>query len=172
MRLTNSTLKTNLQVELTDSRSRPPDAIVEDRRAILWVINWPARGLVQDYVQNLMDYTTRHLQIADTYLIFDRYYENSIKEATRTSRAGKNASRHHQLSMLTPLPPQKVVLTVTQNKLQLIKLICAFLRERQDSYHTVEGYLWLLDLNQHPQRFVMGVCGRDQFFVQHMRKQM
>jgi len=34
--------------------------------------------------------------------------------------------------MLTPLPPQKVALTVTQNKLQLIKLICAFLRGQRN----------------------------------------
>ena len=127
-----STLKTNLQVELTDRRSIPPDVLVLDGCAILWVVNWPAHGLVQDFIRNVVDYVSSHLRIADTYLIFDRYYDNSIKETTRTSRAGNNASRQHQLSNLTPLPPQKFCLTVTQNKLQLINLICMFLRERHD----------------------------------------
>lgn len=134
MRITKSksTLKTKLQVELTDRRSILPDAIVLDGCAVLWVIRWPTHGLVQDYIKNLVDYIASHLKIADTYLIFDRYFENSIKEITRTSRAGKNASRQHQLSMLTPLPPQKVCLTVTKNKVQLINLICEYLRQQND----------------------------------------
>ena len=106
MRLTKSKsfLKTKLQVELADRRSVPPDVIVLDACAILWMVKWPAHGLVKDYLQNVLDYVISQLNIADTYLLFDRYYDNSIKKATRTSRAGKNGSRQHQ-SMLTPLPP-------------------------------------------------------------------
>ncbi len=127
----NQILKTKLQVELTDRRSVPPDAIVLDGCAILWVVNWPTHGLVQDYIRNVVNYVAGHLQIADTYLVFDRYYDDSIKENTRTSRAGKLASRQHQLTMVTPLPPKNVCLTVTQNKVQLINLICVYLREGQ-----------------------------------------
>lgn len=127
-----STLRTKLQVEVTERHLILPDAIVLDGCAVLWVIHWPTAGLVQDYIKNLVDYIANHLTIADTYLIFDRYFESSIKEITRTSRAGKNASRQHQLSMLTPLPPQKVCLTVTKNKVQLINLICEYLRQHND----------------------------------------
>ena len=80
-------------------------------------------------MKNVIDYVTKHLQTADTFLIFDRYYSDSIKEITRTSRAGTNGSRQHQLSLFTPLPAKTVCLTVTQNKLQLITLICMYLRE-------------------------------------------
>ena len=134
MRLTQSKsiLKTKLQVELAHRRSVPPDVIVLDGCAILWIVKWPAHGLVKDYLQNVLDYVIGQLNIADTYLIFDRYYDNSIKEATRTSRAGKNGSRQHQLSMLTPLPSQKVCLAVKQNKLQIIDLLCAYPRESHD----------------------------------------
>ena len=86
-------------------------------------------GTVQSYVENFANYVTGRLQITDTYLVFDRYYQHSTKETTRTSRAGKDASRRHQLSMATPLPPQKVCLTVTHNKIQLISLICDYLVE-------------------------------------------
>ncbi len=130
MRITKSksTLKTNLQMELTDRQSLHPDAIVVDGCAILWVVPWPTHGLVQDFIKKMFDHIIRHLHIADTYLIFDRYYDDSIKEITRTSRAGTNASRQHQLSMSTPLPPKNVCLTVTKNKVQLIALICVHLR--------------------------------------------
>ena len=41
-------LKTKLQVELADRRSLPPDVIVLDGCAILWIVRWPAHGLVKD----------------------------------------------------------------------------------------------------------------------------
>lgn len=134
MRITKakSTLKTKLQVELTDRRTVPADAIILDGCAILWVVRWPAHGVVQDFIKNLVEYVSSHLRVADTYLIFDRYNDNSIKEITRTSRAGKHASRIHQLTLVTPLPPQKVCLTVTKNKVQLINLIWAYLREHRE----------------------------------------
>ena len=103
-----STLKTKLQVEVADQRSSIPDAIVLDGCGLLWVINWPTLGLVQDYIRNLMEYVSLSLRICDTCLIFDRYYDNSIKETTHTSRAGYNASGKHQLSLLLPLPLRKV----------------------------------------------------------------
>lgn len=126
-----STLKTKLQVELINRRSVPPYVIVLDGCAILWVIHWSAHGLVQDYTKNLGEYLACHLKIADTFLIFG-CNDNSIKETTCTSTAGKNAGRQHQLSKLTPFPPQKVCLTITQNKYQLINLICVYFRARHD----------------------------------------
>ena len=173
MRITKSksTLKTKLQIELTDRRSVPPDVIILDGCAIMWVIHWPAHGLVQDYIKNVVDYVRSQLQIADTYLIFDRYYNNSIKETTRIARAGKNASRHHQLSLLTPLPPQKVCLTVTRNKLQLIKFICEFLREQQDLVPR-NRRLVVTGAEPTPLSYVMRVCVIDQIFAQLMKKQM
>lgn len=134
MRITKakSSLKTKLQVEQSERFSTPPDVIVLDGCAILWVVRWPAHGLVQDFIKNFLDYLSRHLNITDTYLIFDRYYDNSVKDITRSSRAGKDASRQHQLSLLTPLPSQKVCLTVKKNKVQLINLIWLYIREHQD----------------------------------------
>ena len=118
MRITKSksTLKTKLQVDLTERRSIPSDAILLDGCAILWVMSWPVHGTVQDYIRKFVDYISLKLVNGDTYLIFDRYYDNSIKDITRTSHAGHNASRQHQLSLLTPLPPQKVCLTVSHIK--------------------------------------------------------
>ena len=56
--------------------------------------------------------------------MFDRYFEYSIKSVTRSTRSGQHASRRHRLSLSSPLPPQKVILTVTENKSQLLDLLC------------------------------------------------
>ncbi|MCP3901925.1 MAG: hypothetical protein GY707_19635 [Desulfobacteraceae bacterium] len=56
----------------------------------------------------------------------------STKEIMRRTRAGKEASRKHRLSLSTPLPSKKVILTVTSNKSQLIDLICQFIFDNMD----------------------------------------
>lgn len=69
------------------------------------------------------------LKTCDVYLIFEPYHTDSIKNITRSKRAGIGASRNHQLTMHTPLPSQKVTLTVTHNKVELINLICQYLAQ-------------------------------------------
>ena len=46
---------------------------------------------------------------------------------TRSKHAGMNVSRRHVLKLQTPLPSKDVVLKVTRNKTQLIKLIVQYL---------------------------------------------
>ena len=58
------------------------------------------------------------------YLIFDRYYEYSIKSGTRKSRMSKKSGTAHKFKLSTPLPSQQLVFTVTENKAQLIDMIC------------------------------------------------
>ncbi len=134
MRITKakSSLKTKLQVEQSERFFSPPDVTILDGCAILWVVRWQAHGLVKDFIKNFVDYLSSHLRINDTYLIFDRYYDNSVKNIMRTFRAGKDASRQHELSLLTPHPSQKVCLTVTKNKVQLTNLIWVYLRKHHD----------------------------------------
>lgn len=129
---TKSILKKKLQVEVSDRLSSSPDAFIIDGCAVLWVIRWPTKGTVEDFILNLLGYVNERLKSCNTYLVFDRYYEKSIKNATRTARAGKEASRRHKLDLHTPLPAQKVVLNVTENKLQLIKLICTYIKEHAE----------------------------------------
>ena len=141
---TKSVLKNKLQVELSERRCPPPDAVILDGCAVLWVIQWPTKGTVQDYIINFMQYLTYQMKRCDTFLVFDRYYDDSIKSTTRNARAG-DASRKHKLNLSTPLPPQKVVLTVTENKVQLIALICGFIVEHgkqlpDESHLVITGF--------------------------------
>ena len=124
-----SLLKNKLQVEVTEISYTETDAIILDGCAVLWVVCWPAQGLVKDFLKNLLDYVATYVGIADTYIVFDRYFDKSIKAAMRTERAGKHGSRQHQLTLDTPLPPQTVCLSVTHNKVQLISLFHAYIQE-------------------------------------------
>ena len=93
-------------------------AVVLDGSAILWVVHWPAKGTVVDFVNNFKKYISNKLHESDVYLVFDRYRDYSTKSVTRQTRAS-DASRFYQLSESTPLPSQKAVLKVGANKKQL-----------------------------------------------------
>ena len=62
------------------------------------------------------------------YIVFDWYHQDSIKGHTRIVRASGVTRRFH-LQLMTELPSQKVVLTVTQKKMQLTDLILQSLQE-------------------------------------------
>ena len=126
-----STLKNKLKVEVPGRSAPKADSLIIDGSAILWVVHWPAHGTVKDYIDNVVSYVTSKMKAADVYLIFDRYEDYSTKGVTRTAR-GKEASRRHQLSLSMQLPSQKVVLTVSYNKTQLIALIVDALQAQKD----------------------------------------
>ena len=119
-----STLKRKLQIEKSSRLATNPDTTIIDGCAILWIIHWPYMGTLQDYVDNFVSYISTSTGQSDVHLVFDRYYDYSIKSGARQERAGQFASRCHQLSLQTLLPPQKVMLTVTRYKIQLIDIIC------------------------------------------------
>ena len=98
-------------------------SIVLDGSAILWVVHWPAKGVIADFVINFKKYIEKKLLEGDVYLIFDRYREYSTKNVTRSGRESE-ASRVYQLTENMPLPSQKAVLTVAANKVQLMSIIC------------------------------------------------
>jgi len=108
--------------------------------AMLWVIPWPSKGNVEHFIINVISYFNRLLQKCETHIIFERYYEQSTKNCTRKSRAGAVACRQHQLTLTTPLLPQKVFLSVTENKVQHIDLIWKYLQIRVlQNFQSVEN---------------------------------
>ncbi len=131
-----STLKRKLQVEKSSRLSINPDTTIVDGCAILWIIHWPNKGTVQDYVDNFVSYISTRTGHSHVRLVFDRYHDYSIKSGARQERAGQFASRCHQLSLQTPLPPQKIMLTVTRNKVQLIDIICEQLNHIYQQHHS------------------------------------
>ena len=126
-------LKKQLQVQVSARNAAHTEVTVIDGSALLWVVYWPAGGTVKDFVTNFRGHIERRLQAGDVYLIFDRYDEYSTNSVTRGARATE-ASRVHQLKANTELPSQKVVLTVTENKKQLMDIICTELIQ-DESFH-------------------------------------
>ena len=97
---------------------------VLDGSDVLWVVHWPDKGAIADFVNNLKLCPSKKLVDSHLYLIFDRYREYITKSVTRDERTYE-ASRVFQLTENTPPPSQKAVLAVTANKKQLMSIICS-----------------------------------------------
>jgi len=109
---TKSVLKRNLQVEMSN---RTENCTVMrlwiDGSALLWTINCPSEGTVNDFVTNVKNRVKKYLEKTDVYLVFDRYDDFSTKSVARGGRE-TGVTRTHQLRIETKLPAQNVVLTV------------------------------------------------------------
>lgn len=99
---TKSTLKNSLKVEIF-TRNTGAEATFLDGCAVLWTVQWPTNGSVQDYVNNFRQIIQFHLNTSTTYLLFDRYIEGSIKDCTRMYHE-QNLSRVYVLKPSTKLP--------------------------------------------------------------------
>ena len=130
---TKSVLKNNLKVEVP-RRHTYVDASFLDGCAVLWVVPWPAGGIMQDFLNNFRRHILSRMESSDVYLVFDRYKEGGIKESTRNER-DQGASRVYTLRPVTRLPSQKAILTVSRNKKQLIDLILADLVSNKDMFN-------------------------------------
>ena len=91
----------------------------------------PNGGIVQYFLNNFRRHIQGHLELSDVYLVFYRYTAGSIKESTRKD-SDQWASRVYELRPLARLPAQKVVLSVSRNKTQLIDLIMEDLQAHKD----------------------------------------
>ena len=103
-----------------------PDVFVLDGCALLWTVHWPEKGTVKDFAEAFYKKVWTFLTQADVYLVFDRYFDFSIKDCTRQERLGK-VSKKHAFLLSTILPSQSTVLTSTHNKVQLIEIVGKYL---------------------------------------------
>ena len=117
-------------------------ATVLDGSAVLWVVHWPAKGVVADYVENFKKFLERKLQDSDVYLVFDRYREHSTKSVTRQVRECEESC---------PI--------VTANKQQLISIICTNIinDEKFHLSHTSRNKLVITGSSNTPTEICKGV---------------
>ena len=151
-------------------------AIVLDGSAVLWVVHWPAKEVVADYVENFKTFLERKLQDSDVYLVFDRYREYSTKSVTRQVRECE-ATRPYQLTESTPLPSQKAVLTVMANKQQLISIIYTniIIDEKFHLSHTSRNKLVITDSSNTPTEILRStkvLSYKEGTFQHRMRKRI
>ena len=98
----------------------------------------------------------------------------SIAQSTTRSGRATEASRVHKLNLDTPLPPQKVVLTVSTNKKQLIDLICSDLSKNKIFHHgyTQNNKLVVTGSNNTPVQISHGVVIYREDNLPPMKKQI
>ena len=110
-----SALKNKLQLEM--SRFVPePDITIIHGCAILWIFHWPGNGTVKDFLNNVSSYIFVKAIKSDVYIVLHRFFDFSIKSVTRSICGGEHGSRRHKLILQTPMPPQTIILIVTENK--------------------------------------------------------
>ena len=112
---TKSTLKNKLKSPIS-SRNLRSDCIIIDGNAMLHsATHWPKNSLVTNLIDGVKAYIFKLLEQCDIYLIFDRYYEFSIKSNTRNERIGA-FKKHYNLSLNMPLPPKEATMTSSKTK--------------------------------------------------------
>ena len=97
-----STLKKNIQVDVSQRLTVSPTAIMVDVSAVMWTLEWPVHGTVATFISGFKTWLSLQLSGVDVYLCFDRYHDYSTKSSTRSARA--TSSRVHHLTLTTPLP--------------------------------------------------------------------
>ena len=106
------------------TRGRKHDVSILDGCAILWKIQWPtSSGTMKDYIKGFVNYITDFLKRNDVVLIFDRYYDYSIKSVIRENRNVTQSSKQVKITMDGPAHEKNIVLTNKGNKKQLINLL-------------------------------------------------
>ena len=130
-------------------------ASVLDGPAVLWVVHWPAQGVIAHFVENFKGFLLKKLHESDVYSIFDRYREYSTNSVTRSARTCE-ASRVYQLTENMPVPSQKAVLTVSSNKMSII---CSSLINDKEFHaqHTTRNKLVITDSHDVPANIHKGV---------------
>ena len=97
------------------------DAKLVDGNKDIFHTFWPKNSTMKHFVDSFVNQFTRP---HDTYIIFDRYDDQSIKSHERQRRAKGNKSREYVLTSHTQLPPKDEIMTSNHNKKALIKCLC------------------------------------------------
>ena len=117
-----SELKNKLKVEVSSRNMNPNAILIDGCAALYYAIYCPKGGKVSDLIDGVKCYLSKFLYKSDVFLIFDRYFDFSIKSDTRTERLG-TFLRSHSLLLSSPLPLKETTLKSTKTKVQLIELI-------------------------------------------------
>ena len=117
-------LKNTIKIDIPGRGLESPDYIIIDGCAMLWHLHWDKQDSVRRYVNRSIGFIEKLMVSTNVLLIFDRYYDFSIKSCIREQRNAIKSSRKYQLTLHSPLPQRNVILTNAYNKTQLIRFIC------------------------------------------------
>ena len=133
-----SVVKNETKIDVS-ARQEPLEmpCIVIDGCELLWIPHWPPSSKTQqptvmDYVNKFRDTLKERHSTGNVYLVFNRYEDFSTQYSTRVSR-GSDGCRVFHLCPTSPLPSQKLVLTVTYNKMSYAKTFAKTFNKTQIS---------------------------------------
>ena len=92
-------------------------------------IHWPRDGLVRDLAAGVAMFVSKLLQHSDVFVVFDCYFEKSLKSDTQPQRIG-NFQQLHQVSIETSLLSKEVCMSSLKTIENLIEIIAKFLLQR------------------------------------------
>ena len=126
-----------------------------DGNTVLWLVHWPLKRKVEDLAEVYFNYVMSHLTEDDVYLVFDRYYDYSIKGVT-PAEITKNVALKHSFSLNIRLPEREIALGSMHNKMQLIHLIAKYIiSENVKAFNC--GRLFLASADEVPALFWNGI---------------
>ena len=149
-----SDLKNSLKVEVS-SRGKESDTVLVDCGGMLHsAIYWPKDRQVSDLLKSIEKYACNLINLADLCMIFDRYYERSIKSDTRMKRI-EGFKRTHDLTSSSPLPAKEVCMSSIQTKKILIEIIAENLLQKFTSLK-IKHSLVVTSNDIHPEETCQG----------------
>src|SRR6218665_1327694 len=99
----------------------PVDAELVDGNEAIYHTLWPTNKPLMTFTNNFVGSFDR---THETYIIFDRYDQHSIKTHERQRRAKGNKQRQYVLRSNTMLPAKDIIMKSEENKRSLIQYIC------------------------------------------------
>ena len=90
-------MKRTLESKASTRTMNKPERTIIDVSATLWLVNWPTKASVIDYLQIFTSYISQKLATGNINLVFDRYYDYSRKSCTR-SDSGRSTCWTHKLT--------------------------------------------------------------------------
>lgn len=100
----------------------PVDVLLIDGNELLYHANWPRKASTNDLYENMIKSVKLSCPV---YIIFDKYFDGSVKSHERLRRAGGQAYSDVELTTTTQLPARDVIMNNDKNKTQIINLLCS-----------------------------------------------
>ena len=150
-----SVLMNKIKHEVSSNVGNSEVVVIDGGGMLHTSVHWPKEGTVACLVDGVEKFVRKYLNYSDVYLIFDRYYEKSIKSDTRCNRIG-SFQRSHQLNINSDLPPKDICLTSNRTKEILNELIAKHLLERVCSSN-LPNKLMVTSTDKFPEETKMGV---------------
>ena len=153
-------LKKLLKVEVASRSLSPPMLQIVDGCALLRKVTWENNDLVRSFLHRFAKNIYHKLSCNDVSLIFDRYYDYSIKSPTREKRIKEGSAKQFQLTLDFHLPSKDVILNNTFNKKKLICLLVTYLVQYFSEVCPMKHNLVITGEDQVPFQIVAGVVSR------------